>query len=143
MTRMTSTLLELHVPSFEPVRKFYAQLGFETCWEHPPEGRKGYLVLALEENVLCFWSGNEEIHSHKYFRTFGKNAPNGVGVEIVLQVSNLASYYEQVKSDIEIFEPIQLRPWGLKDFRIVDPFGYYLRLTERFDIRDINYGGRV
>jgi len=24
-----------------------------------------------------------------------------------------------------------LRPWGLRDFRIFDPSGYYLRITER------------
>lgn len=28
-------------------------------------------------------------------------------------------------------EDIQHRPWGLKDFRILDPAGYYLRITER------------
>ena len=26
---------------------------------------------------------------------------------------------------------LQDRPWGLKDFRILDPAGYYLRITDR------------
>jgi len=28
-------------------------------------------------------------------------------------------------------EDLQDRPWGLKDFRILDPAGYYLRITDR------------
>jgi lactoylglutathione lyase len=30
-----------------------------------------------------------------------------------------------------VFELPQQRPWGLWDFRIVDPDGYYLRVTSR------------
>jgi hypothetical protein len=26
-------------------------------------------------------------------------------------------------------EPLTDRPWGLRDFRVVDPDGYYLRVT--------------
>lgn len=29
-----------------------------------------------------------------------------------------------------------LQPWGLQDFRAVDPFGYYLRFNENHDILD-------
>jgi len=28
-------------------------------------------------------------------------------------------------------EDLQDRPWGLRDFRILDPDGYYLRITNR------------
>jgi hypothetical protein len=28
-------------------------------------------------------------------------------------------------------EDLQERPWGLTDFRILDPAGYYLRITGR------------
>jgi hypothetical protein len=26
-----------------------------------------------------------------------------------------------------------LKKWGRRDFRIVDPFGFYLRITERYE----------
>ncbi len=26
---------------------------------------------------------------------------------------------------------LQARPWGVRDFRLLDPAGYYLRITER------------
>jgi lactoylglutathione lyase len=34
-------------------------------------------------------------------------------------------------SGYTVFEPPQQRSWGLRDFRIVDPDGYYLRVTSR------------
>jgi lactoylglutathione lyase len=29
-----------------------------------------------------------------------------------------------------IAEPLQDRPWGLRDFRLLDPDDYYLRVTD-------------
>jgi len=29
-----------------------------------------------------------------------------------------------------VAEPLQRRRWGLRDFRITDPDGYYLRVTQ-------------
>lgn len=49
------------------------------------------------------------------------------------------SYYEAVKPFANVVEELRKRPWGLKDFRVEDPFGYYLRITERHDITDPNY----
>ncbi len=30
-----------------------------------------------------------------------------------------------------MIEPLLVRPWGLTDFRVADPDGYYLRITSR------------
>lgn len=32
---------------------------------------------------------------------------------------------------------IQIRSWGLTDFRLVDPDGYYLRITTHSPTRDV------
>jgi lactoylglutathione lyase len=56
----------------------------------------------------------------------------GAGVEIVLEldtVDELAALYDWCRAQNVVVEPLQLRPWGLQDFRVVDPDGYYLRLT--------------
>jgi uncharacterized glyoxalase superfamily protein PhnB len=34
-----------------------------------------------------------------------------------------------VKAGYRLLEPLRERPWGLRDFRVVDPDGYYLRIT--------------
>lgn len=52
-----NTLLELQIPDFATAKDFYQKLGFKIVWERPPEEFKGYLVLALNNNLLCFWGG--------------------------------------------------------------------------------------
>lgn len=138
-TAISNVLLELQVPDFEKVKDFYGKLGFEIMWERKPEGFKGYLVIKLENNLLCFWAGNENVYEQDYFKKFPKGTPRGYGVELVLMVSDLEKYYESIKNKIEVFEPLQERPWGLKDFRIADPFGFYLRFTSLHNILDSKY----
>lgn len=129
-----TTLLELHVPDFEPVKQFYAHLGFEVMWERQPEQFKGYVVMKMEDNILCFWAGNEYVYEQLYFKKFPQNSPRGYGVEIVVMVADIDAYYQQVKNVTNVVEDLTLQPWGLKDFRIEDPFGYYLRITSQHDI---------
>jgi lactoylglutathione lyase len=54
----------------------------------------------------------------------------GAGVEIVLETPDLEALYERVqRSGYQLAAPMQDRPWGLRDFRVADPDGYYLRIT--------------
>ena len=53
----TTTFLELHVPDFEKAKEYYGKLGFKTIWERKPDGFKGYLVLKMQNNILCMWGG--------------------------------------------------------------------------------------
>ena len=46
------------------------------------------------------------------------------------------NYYNEVKKFTKVVEELEVKPWGLKDFRIEDPFGYYLRITEFHNILD-------
>lgn len=60
------------------------------------------------------------------------DGPRGAGVEIVLElddVDELSALYEHCASRLPAAEPLRLQPWGLYDFRLTDPDGYYLRLT--------------
>ena len=54
----------------------------------------------------------------------------GVGTEIVFEVDDLPAYARRAQLVDAIFEPIARRPWGLRDFRVIDPDGYYIRVTE-------------
>ena len=52
------------------------------------------------------------------------------GVEIVIEVDYLHAERDRIaRAGWPIEEDITLRPWGLKDFRVLDPDGYYLRFT--------------
>jgi len=129
-------LLELHVPDFEKVIDYYGKLGFEVTWERQPEGHKGYLILKMGDNILCFWAGNEHVYEQSYFKRFPKDTKRGYGVEIVIMVKDIEAYYEKVKSFANVVEELETKPWGLKDFRTEDPFGYYLRITSLHNILD-------
>ena len=133
-----NVLLELHVPDFEKVKKYYGKLGFEIVWERKPEGFKGYLILKMGNNILCFWAGNEHVYEQPYFMRFSKNTKRGYGVEIVIMVEDVEVYYSKVKGFANVVEELTLQPWGLKDFRVEDPFGYYLRITSYHNILDNN-----
>jgi lactoylglutathione lyase len=54
------------------------------------------------------------------------------GVELVLEVDDVAGERDRVAAaGWPLDEDLQDRPWGLTDFRILDPGGYYLRITSR------------
>lgn len=55
-----------------------------------------------------------------------------IGVELVLEVEDLAAARLRVQETAwPIEEDVTSRPWGLEDFRLLDPFGYYWRITDR------------
>jgi len=54
------------------------------------------------------------------------------GVELVLEVDDVAAERDRVvAAGWPLEEGLQDRPWGLTDFRILDPAGHYLRITDR------------
>ena len=54
------------------------------------------------------------------------------GVELVLEVDDVGAERDRVvAAGWPLGEDLQARPWGLTDFRILDPAGYYLRITDR------------
>lgn len=59
-------------------------------------------------------------------------ACRGAGVEIVLELDHLSqvtALHDRCRDRGVVVEALQLRPWGLHDFRVSDPDGYYLRVT--------------
>jgi lactoylglutathione lyase len=53
------------------------------------------------------------------------------GVELVLEVDDVGAEHARIAATgWPILEAQTLRPWGLRDFRLVDPDGYYWRITE-------------
>lgn len=53
------------------------------------------------------------------------------GVEIVIEVDDLVEEREMVlEAGWRLDDDIEMQEWGLRDFRILDPDGYYIRITE-------------
>jgi dihydroneopterin aldolase len=121
--------VELHVPDFAPVRSFYGRLGFTVVRDEP--GPDGYIVLRHEQNAIAFWPGSDAVRSHPFFSLHPAGTAAGHGVEIVVTTSELDALYERATDLEAVVEPMRMRRWGARDFRIADPFGYYLRITEK------------
>ncbi len=123
-TLENGTTLELHVPNLDIVRKFYSKIGFEIVYD-----KENYLVVAKDTALLCFWGENGMAAKHPYFGKWEKTK-RGVGIEIAIPVKDVEKYYEQIKSHVKVVEELKIKPWKIKDFRIEDPNGYYVRFTE-------------
>jgi hypothetical protein len=67
-----------------------------------------------------------------YFGRETETLRRGLGVQIVVHLDDVDGSCDRVTASGHlILEPLQERPWGLRDFRISDPDGYYLRITFR------------
>lgn len=129
---LTDVFIELHVPCFNTAVEFYQKLGFETVWR--VDDPKGYMVMKKGKSVINFYSGSEEVYNQTYFKKFPKTTSRGYAVEIILLSDDIEKYYEEIASKVDtIVEPLKTQPWGRKDFRLTDPFGFYIRIGERYD----------
>jgi len=128
---LSQSLIELHVPDFQAAFDFYKVLGFRLHWME-----ERYMVLKRDGQALCFYGGNEAIYEQAYFRDYPKNTKRGYGVEVILFIEGVDTFYGEVASLVKVVEPLRTRAWGKRDFRVEDPFGYYLRISEPYDVVD-------
>ncbi len=136
-TRITSgVLVELHVDDFDKVRDFYGRFGFDAAWQQTRQEDDGYLVMSLNDQVLTFWPGTNAWERHPYFSRFPNDTKRGFGVEIVIYVDDIGFAYNIANELGCVVEKLAKQPWGLSDFRVEDPFGYYIRFSEPDDILD-------
>lgn len=141
MDKITNNLiLELHIPDFIKARKFYGIFGFNQLNYDPTSGGGsdlGYMVLkrtdAFGETYLNFYGDKEKVSQHAYFKDFPPTTPRGYAVEITIPVSDVHGLWDSVKEKLEpshIAQPLNLKRWDKEDFRVIDPFGFYVRFTE-------------
>ena len=125
---MSATLrLELFVESLRTSLDFYVRvLGFQALGERPG----GYTPLTNGAVQLALNRRSDLDDGHP-LRLAPGDRP-GRGVEIVLEVDDVERTYRHVMA--ERWPPaaeVTRRPWGLTDFRVTDPDGYYWRITSR------------
>ena len=119
---------ELFVREMGVTAAFYTGvMGFDLVRQEP-----GYASLRRGEVILGLGPISKLPAEGGYFTRHISGHRRGLGVEIVLEVNDLDTYHARIlASGYEIFEPLRERPWGLRDFRVVEPDGYYLRITSR------------
>lgn len=118
--------LELFVDEVDRSIAFYQNvLGFTLLRKDP-----GYASIKRGNVTLGIGPINKLSEADGYFTRERLSGELGLGVEIVLEVDDFDVMLDRVtRAGYPINEPPVLRPWGLTDFRLVDPDGYYLRIT--------------
>ena len=121
--------MELHVEFFVEdlarSRDFYTRvLGF-TITRQKDDGftelNRGAATLALNSRTIL---------TPDHPARPGPNERIGKGVEIVLFVADLDEVYDHVlASGWPLSTPMTDQPWGMTDFRLIDPDGCYIRVT--------------
>ncbi|MFY9652455.1 MAG: VOC family protein [Trebonia sp.] len=103
---------------------FYVSvLGFELVRDERDQPST-YVALA-RDTVLVGAAARPEVPDR------GQRRPV-TGVELVLEVDDLDEEYARVTATgWPLAEDLAGRPWGLRDFRLLDPSGYYWRVTGR------------
>jgi hypothetical protein len=136
-------IIELHVPDLEMVKNFYAQLGFVVALDDKPnQENTGYLTMIRSDEagntMLNFYGGDERVYNQSFFKQFPKDTIRGYATEVTITTKDIEGVYklasENLKANI-VRELKELEDHGHKwrDFRMVDPFGFYLRFTELID----------
>lgn len=122
---MTMTLrCEIFPPDLDATVDFYTRVLCFTLDRDDRHTDKPYIALRRGE-VLLGAAGRDVAVARN------QRCPP-TGVELVLEVEDVVTEHDHVRRQgWPLEEDLVTRPWGLRDFRLLDPSGYYLRITER------------
>lgn len=117
--------IEFFVEDIARSRAFYTGiLGFAVARQKADgftELRRGSATIALNDRQIL----NPD---HPARPAAGERI--GKGVEVVLVEDSLEELYDHVlASGWPISTPLTKQPWGMTDFRVLDPDGIYIRVT--------------
>lgn len=125
--RVTGLRIELFVRDPARSQQFYASLFGLAVRASGPSSRD-YVAIECGGVRIGLGAIGSLPPGHRFGSIAG--AMRGAGVEIVLEVEDLEACERRARSLDATIEPLRHRPWGLRDFRVLDPDGYYLRVTE-------------
>lgn len=70
------------------------------------------------------------LNENHYF--YNRKEMKGNGFELIIVVNRIEEVYERCKENrCTIQEEIQTYPWEMRGFKVVDPDGYFLRVTSK------------
>ena len=114
--------IELFCTDFAVSIEFYKKLGFQLLLQKEDD----YSIMKRHQFIIAI-SPVKKSRSLRIHRRF-KLPPHGI--EIVFYTDRLNELrYELIQQGISTTEIIR-QPWGLNDFRLTDPDGYYIRISE-------------
>ena len=136
-------IIELHVPDLNIAKEFYSKLGFSISMRDEPKKEElGYMTMTrkdrLGKTMLNFYGGDERVYSQSYFKQFPKETKRGYAIEITIPTDDINSLHDIASATLKDnivreIEELKDHDHVWKDFRMVDPFGFYIRFTQLID----------
>ncbi|RNI19514.1 VOC family protein [Flexivirga caeni] len=129
-TALVGLRFELFVQDVATSVRFYrSTLGLQ-----PPPTWSGDGYVSLRSGAITIGvQHHAKLPAGHHFSPDRLAGPRGVGLEMVVEVDDVDLAYANAAPHAEScggsVEPLADQPWGLRDFRLVDPDGYYLRVT--------------
>jgi lactoylglutathione lyase len=116
--------IEIFVADLDAVADFYTRvLGFAMADDRRQEEHP---YLAVRRDHVRIGA----VKSWKPVDRAARSLPTGV--EIVIESDDVTAERDRVLAQKWPLESdLRIQPWGLTDFRLFDPDGYYLRITSR------------
>jgi predicted enzyme related to lactoylglutathione lyase len=108
--RLQSVAPEIPVASVDQASRWYEKLGFHTTMAMPDGD---YAIVERDGVALHLFRGDAAAVSLHIF---------------VSGIEKLAEEFEARGTPIA--QPLMRKPWGARDFRLLDPFGNELKFTE-------------
>ncbi|MFC4560168.1 VOC family protein [Virgibacillus kekensis] len=118
--------MELFVENMERTIEFYSDiLNFEVL------GEVNHTYTSIRNGSVQIGLGKmENLPDNHPLKVNDRNQQKGLGIEIVIGVDDVHQTYQKVlETGYPIKSEMAERPWGLEDFRLIDPDGYYIRIT--------------
>lgn len=128
----TGVSIQLTVVDLDATEAFYAgileldvmrALTARGAPEHLTLKRDGWEIIFVEEDAVA--------RAHPALGERFDEYPKGVGMTIHVAVDDIIETYEAVvEEDLEIFYPLETKPYGIKEFWCHDPDGYLVVVEE-------------
>lgn len=124
--------LQLVVADLDTTEAFYAgilDLPIERAVTVP--GAPEYLVLKRDDWEVIFVEEGAVIRTNPVLEERFTSYPKGVGLTLHFRVVEIEEMYDAlIEEGLEIFCPLDEKPYGMKDLWCFDPDGYLVVLEE-------------
>lgn len=125
------------MPDFGIAKDFYQKLGFNVASDDKINNGIGYFLMERKGAILNLYGGSEKVYNQAYFKRYPKDTPRGFEIELTIPIAKdeIDDYFATVKRlipdsvDQDLMQKTD-RALSWRDFRVVDPFGFYLRFVE-------------
>ena len=114
---LQSTIPVLPSLNLDETVAFYALIGFKIWSRHEGD----YAVLAREDQEMHFFLMAQLVPSESFFGCYWR-------------VTDVQALYDEYAAiGMPNLHPIEEKPWGMREFALIDPHGNLIRIGQEID----------